>query len=643
MESIQQLIRYCLLFWYDNEHNWSIVSSNSIIKPRREPDEYKEGDLVLAKFKGKPYNAAIVRVQDVCPLDLFALTVETQELKSENQQLREQLAKVVLVNENLRREQHKSLEKNSKFSGRETPLSATELNDSHAKNNFKYYTGFVYEQFRHIYSFLVSGDYGLPFTYTKASPCWRTIKVEDQLLLTMIKLRLNFDHKHLSNLFLISQQDSSLIFTNWINFMFFKFGSVPISPHRDVIMEKMPSKFKAEFKKYMVVLDGTEIKIQRPSSLTSQSQCYSDYKSATTLKGLIGVDPSGSVIFISTLFSGSTSDKEISTKSGLLDHLKTLLDCNMLETGDGVMVDKGFNIKDEIEGLGLEFIMPPYASSERQMSAADVATKFNIIFFNEPDLVCLLFSHKLYALLNTRLTVYSEFYGKATSLPYALFLECKRMNIIKNKSFEIGNSVGGMEPQVYSTVLLCGAPKGNFQQNYHYRNGHYHHSSESYGNDNLVTVVTFFIKLNFDLILSNINFTQVLKNEIDSTDICLASAEHCFFDLLSQTAEQTPNWGTRVCNLYDQIQNTKDKILLRTRQAIEWYSLELRERHDGGKSKGKIHTNTTCIKKKKRKGTKKERQRGKSYQLKKWGNGNKEKSDKIGEETKEIKGKGKDK
>lgn len=311
--------------------------------------------------------------RDVCPLDLLALTVETQELKSENQQLREQLAKVVLENENLRREQHKSLEKNSKFSGRETPLSATELNDSHVKNNFKYYTGFVYEQFRHIYSFLVSGDDELPFTYTKASSCWRTIKVEDQLLLTMIKLRLNFDHKHLSNLFLISQQDSSLIFTNWINFMFFKFGSVPIWPHRDVIMEKMPSKFKAEFKKCMVVLDGTEIKIQRPSSLTSQSQCYSDYKSATTLKGLIGVDPRGSVIFISTLFSGSTSDKEISTKSGLLDHLKTLLDCNMLETGDGVMVDKGFNIKDEIEGLGLEFIMPPYASSEGQMSAADVA------------------------------------------------------------------------------------------------------------------------------------------------------------------------------------------------------------------------------------------------------------------------------
>lgn len=83
------------------------------------------------------------------------------------------------------------------------------------------------------------------------------------------------------------------------------------------------------------------------------------------------------------------------------------------------------------------------------------------------------------------------------------------MNIIKKKTFEIGNSVDGMEPQFYSTVLLYGAPKGNFLQYYHYRNGHYHHISESYGNDNFVTVVTFFsLNLNFVLILSNINFTQ---------------------------------------------------------------------------------------------------------------------------------------
>lgn len=59
-------------------------------------------------------------------------------------------------------------------------------------------------------------------------------------------------------------------------------------------------------------IDGTstELNIQRPSSLTKQSQCYSDYKSSTPLKEIVGIDPKGSIIFSSMLFSGSMSDNE---------------------------------------------------------------------------------------------------------------------------------------------------------------------------------------------------------------------------------------------------------------------------------------------------------------------------------------------
>ncbi|KAJ8303763.1 hypothetical protein KUTeg_018686 [Tegillarca granosa] len=119
----------------------------------------------------------------------------------------------------------------------------------------------------------------------------------------------------------------------------------------------MPQKFKIDFPDTIVILDGTE----RPSSLTSQSQFYSDYKSSTTLKGLVGVDTRGSVVFVSTLFSGFISDKEITAQSGLLDVLKQLLDHEMLRPGDGFMVDKGFNIREENENLGLKLIIPPNA------------------------------------------------------------------------------------------------------------------------------------------------------------------------------------------------------------------------------------------------------------------------------------------
>ena len=67
-----------------------------------------------------------------------------------------------------------------------------------------------------------------------------------------------------------------------------------------------------------VIIDCTEFKIQKPSSLNPQSQCYSDYKSCTTLKGLVGVDPRGSIIFSSMLFTGSISDKDITISSGFI-------------------------------------------------------------------------------------------------------------------------------------------------------------------------------------------------------------------------------------------------------------------------------------------------------------------------------------
>lgn len=98
--------------------------------------------------------------------------------------------------------------------------------------------------------------------------------------------------------------------------------------------------------------------------MAAQSQTYSDYKSTNTLKALGACDPRGSG-------SGSISDKELFTKSGLKSMLKDLISVGHLQTGDGIVADKGFDIHEEVEQCGLKLNIPPFARSGTQMSECD--------------------------------------------------------------------------------------------------------------------------------------------------------------------------------------------------------------------------------------------------------------------------------
>lgn len=93
--------------------------------------------------------------------------------------------------------------------------------------------------------------------------------------------------------------------------------------------------FQSTFPNTRVILDCTEV--LTPSAKVLNSQTYLNYKSHTTFKGLIGITPNGAVCFVSKLFTGNISDKDITKRSGILD---------LLENGDEVMTDKGFLIQD---------------------------------------------------------------------------------------------------------------------------------------------------------------------------------------------------------------------------------------------------------------------------------------------------------
>ena len=88
------------------------------------------------------------------------------------------------------------------------------------------------------------------------------------------------------------------------------------------------------------IIDGTELFIQRPSNLNTQKSSYLEYKSHTTVKFLVSIDPFRCVFnFVSTGFSGNSSDRFVVENSGFLDVLKPR---------QRNLADRGFTARDLI-------------------------------------------------------------------------------------------------------------------------------------------------------------------------------------------------------------------------------------------------------------------------------------------------------
>lgn len=189
----------------------------------------------------------------------------------------------------------------------------------------------------------------------------RKIQLIDELFIYCCRVAAGLREQVISDIFGVSVATVSRTIITWANYLFFVLGSVPIWMSRQQIGSSMPENYRLFSPNLRVILDCTEIRCESPTSLTLHSEIFSSYKSTTTFKGLVGVAPCGAVTFISQLYTGSISDKEITKKSGILD---------LLEPGDVVMADKGFTIEDMLCSVGARLIIPPFKFA-KQFSKQD--------------------------------------------------------------------------------------------------------------------------------------------------------------------------------------------------------------------------------------------------------------------------------
>ena len=144
---------------------------------------------------------------------------------------------------------------------------------------------------------------------------------------------------------------------------------IPLWMLKGLVQATMLEQFKRLYPTTRVIIDATEIYVEQPKLPELQQITFSNYKNDNTYKGLVGISPNGVITFVSLLYPGSISDKELTRGCGILE---------LLEEGDSVMVDRGFDIEDDLVLLGVHLNIPPFLRGKQQLSQEELISTRHI-------------------------------------------------------------------------------------------------------------------------------------------------------------------------------------------------------------------------------------------------------------------------
>ncbi|XP_034238646.1 uncharacterized protein LOC117643703 [Thrips palmi] len=241
-------------------------------------------------------------------------------------------------------------------------------NENMSEEDFRFFTGLSKFNFEALY-LLLDGKNGLmrlkylydmttpkkiPTTPPKLSP-------KSRLLLMLVRMRRGTPLRDLAYQFGISKAWAGFIFFAVLRKVAKTFKSLEgaMFVTREQQQENRPAAFKA-FPDVRIIIDGVEFRTQTPSNAQQQNNTFSKYKHSNTFKYVVGISCYGALMFVSEGFEGSKSDKDIMIQSGLLE---------LLEPGDAVMCDRGFNVASDLIKLGVKTVKPPSMKGVTAMTA----------------------------------------------------------------------------------------------------------------------------------------------------------------------------------------------------------------------------------------------------------------------------------
>lgn len=90
-----------------------------------------------------------------------------------------------------------------------------------------------------------------------------------------------------------------------------------------------------------------------------------------TYKGLLRIASSGAITFISQIYQGSISNKEIVSRFGLINE-------HLWDQNDSIMADRGFTIKDLLKPLKVTLNIPSFLGGREQLTEEEVKESHTI-------------------------------------------------------------------------------------------------------------------------------------------------------------------------------------------------------------------------------------------------------------------------
>lgn len=209
---------------------------------------------------------------------------------------------------------------------------------------------------------------------SKSSTAQSKLSFQEQLLLTLMRLRLYLNVEDLAIRFQISQPTATRYISKWIDVMYVRLAmNFMVWPRRDELLLTMPMLFRKHFRRCVVIIDCFEVSCQPFTNFLDRCSTYSNCKSLATVKFLIGITPQGTISYISQGYRGRSSDvyktddsKHIAVVASDEKVIKNPL------SGDVVLADRGFLISESVALMMAELITPAFKETRSQLTQLEI-------------------------------------------------------------------------------------------------------------------------------------------------------------------------------------------------------------------------------------------------------------------------------